>query len=323
MHTPGHARILGFTLIEVLAVVLVTSLVLTAAISFYLNLSRQAVHATESTREVRRASALIDRIASDLEHTLLVKKPKDVDPLSRPWLFVAEGHLSQAGAPLGSDQLKFIRRDSPRTLEGPGSDVAMVAYTVHSSPDGSNLALRRWSRSELPDSLDREFPRADDPASLLIADNLSFFALRFLDETGQWTDHWDSTQLTDSSELPRAVEIEVAFYDRASREHSASPDASSVHYTRLVELPMRPLDLEALLKPPGDPEDLGKRSGPLSTHTIAECIDFSKIDGGKIRGFSASDIAALTAVAQQNPAASFAPYAGAFKGHPAVNPDCR
>ena len=62
----------GFTLIEVLAVVLVTSLLLGATINFYINLTREAAHASENVREVRRASALLDRIAVDLEHTVLV-----------------------------------------------------------------------------------------------------------------------------------------------------------------------------------------------------------------------------------------------------------
>src|SRR5262245_38097256 len=170
----------GFTLFEVLGVVLVTALLLGAAISFFLNLTRQAARASESTREVRRAAALMDRIAADLEHTLLLKKPEDSDPLSRPWLFIAESRYSQTGAERGADQLKFIRRDLPRGSDGPASDLAMVAYTLERSDDGARFELRRWSTSELPETLDREFPSRDDPASLLVADDLVFFALRFL-----------------------------------------------------------------------------------------------------------------------------------------------
>lgn len=316
----------GFTLFEVLGVVLVTSLLLGAAISFFLNLTRQAARATESTREVRRAAALVDRIAADLEHTLLVKKPADADPLSRPWLFVAESRYSQAGAEPGSDQLKFIRRDLPRSSDGPASDIAMVAYTLRRSEDGPNFELRRWSTSELPDSLDREYPRSDDPASLLVADDLSYFALRFLDEGGEWKDRWDSTQLVDSSELPIAVEIEVAL---AAPEGSASDadselDAEPLHYARAVELPLRPIDLEALLNPEeaGNVAENEDEEGGANDKSLAECVDLSKLPTSGIAGLSESDVATLKAAIQNTPAAAFAPYAAALAGHPAVNPDC-
>jgi type II secretory pathway pseudopilin PulG len=319
----------GFTLFEVLGVLLVTALLLGAAISFFLNLTRQAVHATETTREVRRAAALIDRIAADLEHTLLVKKPADADPLSRPWLFVAESRYSQTGAERGSDQIKFIRRDLPRSSDGPASDIAMVAYTLQRSEDGPNFELRRWSTSELPDSLDREFPRSDDPASFLIADDLSYFALRFLDESRQWKDRWDSTQLVDSSELPIAVEIEVAL---AAPEGSA-PDADSeldaepIHYARAVELPLRPIDLETLLNPKEE-ENVAQNQGEeggANGKTVGECVNLSKIPRSGVAGLTDSDIATLAAAVENTPAAAFAQYAAALAGlaaSGAVDPDC-
>ena len=320
---------LGFTLFEVLGVVLVTALLLGAAISFFLNLTRQAVRATETTHEVRRAAALIDRIAADLEHTLLVKKPADADPLSRPWLFVAESRYAQTGEHRGSDQIKFIRRELPRSSDGPGSDIAMVAYTLHRSEDGPNFELRRWSTSELPDSLDRDFPRDDDPASLLIADDLSYFALRFLDGDRQWKDRWDSTQLVESSELPIAVEIEVAL----AAPQGSAPDADSeldaepMHYAREIELPLRPIDLEALLKPE-DEKNVAQNEGEAGAakgKTVGDCINISKIPKGGVSGLSESDIATLAAAVENTPAAAFAPYAAALAGlaaSGAVNPDC-
>jgi len=312
----------GFTLFEVLGVVLVMTILLSTMISFYRNLSQQAARASENTREVRRAAALLDRIAADLEHTLLVRKPAEADALASPWLFVGEGRFGQPGA----DQLKFIRREIPRTSEGPASDVAMVAYTLQRSADGPTFELRRWSTPELPESLDREFPPDDDPASLLLTDDLSYFALRFLDESGEWVDRWDSTQLVDSSELPLAVEIEVGLASASDPDAEALQGEEPVHYVRQVELPLRPLDLEQLLNPGEEgeggenDEDEDGESGDL---TLADCIDFSKVGTGSVPGLSATDISTLSALAQQNPDALFAPYAGALAGHPAVNPECR
>jgi hypothetical protein len=252
-----------------------------------------------------------------------VKKPAEADPLSQPWLFVAESRYPQPGGDRGSDQLKFIRREIPRSSDGPASDLAMVAYTLRRSDDGPNFELRRWSTSELPDSLDREFPRSDDPDSLVVADDLSYFALRFLDEGGAWKDRWDSTQMVESSELPIAVEIEVALAGPEESEADASePAPEPQHYAREVELPLRPIDLEALLKPKDEATNVAQNEGEEAEgKTLADCVDASKLSG-QVGGLSESDLAALQAALQNTPAAAFAPYASALAGHPAVNPDC-
>jgi hypothetical protein len=318
----------GFTMFEVLGVLLVTSILLAAAISFYRNLTHQAARAADSTREVRRAGALIDKIAADLEHTLLVKKPEDADPLSRPWLFLAQSRYSQPGEQRGADQLKFIRRESPRASDGPASDVAMVAYVLERSEDGENFALYRWSTSELPESLERELPRSDDPDSLLLADDLRYFALRFLDEAGEWKDHWDSTELVDTSELPLAVEIEVAL--APPQGAVADPEleqAEPLHYAREVALPLRPLDLEALFdkdKKEGVAKN-GEEGEGAGGKTLAECLVMEKLPMQGAEGLSASDVATLSAALQNNPTASFKQYAGAFAAlaaSGAINPDC-
>ena len=312
----------GFTLFEVLGVILVTAIVLGVAVNFYIDLSRQATHATENTREVRRAAALLDRVASDLEHTLLVRKPDETDPLAHPWLFLAEARYDHGGA----DQLKFVRRERPRSSVGPASDLAMVAYTLALSEDEeAGFELRRWSTSELPDGLDRELPVSGDPDALLVTDGIASFALRFLDDLGEWRETWDSSQLLGSSELPVAVEIEVALLGPDGERRDAF--AELPRYVRQVLLPLRPLDLELLLDPElageGSDEDGGEDEyGDL---TLADCIDFAKIGSGagSVPGLSATDIDTLSALAQQNPDARYAPYAGVLSGHPAVRPECQ
>jgi type II secretory pathway pseudopilin PulG len=322
----AKTRARGFTLIEVLGVVLVTALLLGATVSFYINLSRQATRASENTRTIRRAGALLDRIAGDLEHALLVSKPKETDPLAHPWVFLAEPRLGQPG----SDQLKFVRRELPRSTEGNVSDLAMVAYTLQRSPESENLELRRWETTELPESLDREFPSSDDPASFVVADDLTHFSLHFLDEGGNWVDRWDSSQLVASGQLPLAVEIEIGLADpnRPEREE-LDPTEQPVLYARQVELPLRPIDLETLLNPEdeegedgadedGEDED-GEQDEDL---TLGRCLDMGKLQMSGIAGLSQSDVATLAAAARNNPNAPFAPYAAALAGHPAVNPDC-
>ena len=99
----------GFTLIEVMAVVFLTAIVFGVALDFYVDLSNQSHHASEVTREIRRATSLLDRLAQDFERALLAKTPDAVDPLAHPWLFLGESR----GLGPGADRVKFVARRPP------------------------------------------------------------------------------------------------------------------------------------------------------------------------------------------------------------------
>ncbi|MEM7411916.1 MAG: type II secretion system protein GspJ [Myxococcota bacterium] len=314
----------GFTLIEVMGVILVTTILLAVAINFFVNLSRQATRASENTREVRRAATILDRIAADLEHTILVSKPAELDPLSHPWVFFAESRYGD-----GADRLQFMMRQVPRSTAGPAADLAQVAYTLHRSDDtdGDTFTLRRWAAPGLPDALRLEFPPEDDPNSFVVADDLRYFGFRFLDGGGNWVTEWNSAQLLDASELPVAVEVQVALKNGAPPVDEFGFDDQPRRHVRHVQLPLRPLDLVRLFDPDGDGAR-GTSSGEdgedpdLEGLTIADCIDFNAIDAGGT-GLSSSDISTLEALAQQAGDTPFAPYSDLLAGHPAVSPSCR
>ena len=266
----------AFTLIEMLAVMLLVSILLGVALDFYVDLSRQATRATELTRGVRRAHAILDRVAADVEHAMLVTKPDERDPLAHPWLFLGESLYAVDG----SDRLKFVRRTTPRSTEAPASPLAVVAYTLRPSEETEDAyTLYRWSSPELPDTLDREFPFEGDPADLLLADGLESFAVRFLAGGNEWQTGWDSSQLSESSRLPLAVEIEVAMADDPALSDDEFGD-EAVRYRRRVPLPLRPLDLEALLTPEEEDED-GEGAGEDDIDpslTVADCLDPGDVD---------------------------------------------
>ena len=227
----------GFTLLEVLAVVLLTGLVLGIALDFYVDLSRASNRAADHTRDVRRATAILDRMARDFQGAVLVRKPANVDPLAHPWVFLAESEYSNTGA----DHIKFMTRNHrPRSTGSHESDLAVVSYTVRRTEDDA-LELLRWSSPRLPESLDRSFPFETEDGSALLADGIASFGVTLVDEAGERSSRWDSSQLLDSSELPIAVEIEVAM--------ATDDDSEPVPYRRQVLLPVRPLDLVALLDP--------------------------------------------------------------------------
>jgi type II secretory pathway component PulJ len=229
---------------EVLAAVFLTTVVITAAVTFYINLSSSATRATQTMRRELHASAVLDRLSRDLESASLLTKPNDVDPLAHPWYFVAEGQHAFSGA----DRVKFLSRgQKPRASASHGSDLAQIVYFTERAEDES-LTLYRWLAYGLPTQYPVEYPSAEDERSFVLADGLETFSMRFLGEGGEWAEEWDSTQLVDSSQLPIAVELSLTFRDDAVASDRDGLDEVPVPYAQTVVLSSRPLDLVGLIE---------------------------------------------------------------------------
>ena len=275
----------AFTLLEVLAVVLLTAIVLGVALAFYVDLSRASVRAADGTRSLRRATAVLDRVARDFERVVLVTKPAETDPLDHPWVFFGEARRGGTGA----DHLKFVTRGHvPRSSTARESDLEVVGYSVREAEDGASIELLRFSSPQLPDGLDREVPDDEEEGAALLADGLAGFGVTFLDELGESLSAWDSSSLVQSSQLPTAVAIEVALAD------PDDPEAEPATFRRRVLLPLRPLDLEELLDPnsaaggggeeEGEDDEASARctAGPCGALTVCQALDCSSDVGPSI-----------------------------------------
>jgi type II secretion system protein J len=328
----------GFTLIEVLAVLFLTAIVLGVALNFYVDLSNQSHRASEATREVRRATSLLDRLARDFERTMLVQTPAETDPLDHPWLFLAESRYAEQG----SDRVKFVARRAAdsRSLEA-ASDLSMVSYQLYPRAQDGDFEIVRWSQPNLPERLELDFPLAEDPGAMVLADGVSRFELRFLDDTGEWVQQWNSTQLLDeSSELPRAVEITVALAHTDPETGDALP---SEPYVRRVMLPVRPLDFETLLDPVAYAAAAGEAAGEEEcVLKVSDCVDLAALaaSAGGAGGAGGAPGAAqgLSALRNLSPEEREAVrllnsgnlanlcwdnFKAAYADHPMVNPRCR
>jgi len=285
----------GFTLLEMMGVILIMGLVLGVVTNFYIDVSRASNRASRNTSEIRRATAILDRIARDLESTLLLVKAPEVDPLEHPWLFVAESRNNEEG----SDHLKFVTRNfRARRGDAHESDLALVAYSLELSEDDESFELFRWSSPQLPDSLDRSFPEPDADASFLLADGIADFGLFFIDEDGETSEAWDSTLIADSGELPAWVEISVAMVDPDVEDQLGIDAEDRTYYRRRVRLPVRPIDLAAMIAdeanggagsddeekdtdgdgiPDSEDEDSGNELGDESDIglTLGDCLDLA------------------------------------------------
>jgi prepilin-type N-terminal cleavage/methylation domain-containing protein len=254
----------GFTLLEMMAVVLLTGMVLSVAARFYIQLSNANRAAIERVRGERRTVAILDRLARDLETATLMKRPDDIeDPLSFPWLFLADTE-----GDFGATRLKFATRGRVPHGDVPESDFEVVAYWLAEAPDGS-LDLLRWSHPHLPERLDDTFPRNDDPEVAVLAHGVAEFGVRLLSETGELAAAWNSSQLVQSSKLPIAAEITLVLYpeneDGSLKEEDPNALAADAEpelpTTRWAILQMRPIDLAAQRDPEGADDQAGDEEG--------------------------------------------------------------
>jgi len=271
-----RTRAFGFTLLEVLAVLLLTSIVIGVALDHYVDLNRASQRALNSTRSMRRAVALLDRVSRDLEGAVLVKKPPEVDPLAHPWLFYGESLRDTEGA----DHLKFMTRGRrPYDPDAKESDQEVIVYALrHSETDEEQFQLMRWTSPHLSEDLNRELPADEIDGAMLLTGGIAEFGVTFINETGQRTDQWDSSQVAQSGTLPSAAEIRVALFDPSLAEDEEPPS-----HSRTVILPVRPLDFEELLDPQslvsgGTGElgakllEVGEEAGKDLAEPLAQCM---------------------------------------------------
>jgi len=253
----------GFTLIELMAAVFLTAIVLTLAVNVFMDLSHQADAAVRLVSGARRATLVLDRIATDLERAVLVQRAPGQDPLTHPWVFLAERGED------GAERLKFVTRGRRPRGDADGADLELVTWTLEAASDG-DTELRRSGVPRLPEGLDRDFPSPED--SSLVAENVAAFGIWFLGGDEGRTDEWDSSTLEYSDDLPLAAEIRLAFYRDLETEEIDGP------YSRSVFLPLRPLDLAAILGDnglgggEGEPGEEGEE-GEEGGMSMAECLD--------------------------------------------------
>ena len=269
-------RARGFTLIEVLGAIFLTSVVVTVAVSFFLNMSNASNRALESMQEGLRASIVLDRIARDLSGATLLTRDPSADPYSHPWYFTATSQYTFAGA----DRIKFTTRSQqPRVSNTHGSDLAEVSFFTTEEEDGT-YTLYRWVSNALPLAVDDGFPSPDDERSFVLAEGLGGFSLRFRNADGEWQDEWDSIQLQNSGELPTAVEVQVLLWDADEEAVVEALEGDVPMYTRRVVMRQRPLDLIGMIQEKAEAETAAAAGGNQQDDddgtgggmSIAECV---------------------------------------------------
>lgn len=221
----------GFTLLEVLIAMAITAMLMTAAITTFRAINRTQERVRPETNRAESARVLLDRMERELVSTTLLVKRPFAPRLRHPWVFVGEDRVFGTN---DSDALVFI---TSRPARPPGTEIPPgmrhVTYAVAAAGEADDqLALYRAER-RLPQGMRKQ---VDLRRAVPVVDDIHSLRLRYLAEDG-WRDTWDSTDIAQLDQLPKAVEISVQLYEEL-------PDGSLVEgaeQRRMVPLPIEPL----------------------------------------------------------------------------------
>lgn len=248
----------GFTLMEVMAAVLLTGIVVSIALAFQINLGSSMEGARERLRTERQAVALLDRMARDIAGAYFIVPSQGGQKAAEPWVFVSTRDF--AADDEKSDGLKFITRNyRPRALDEHASDLAVVAYFLNPMPDAPGYELLRWRSPHMPQSYDRSFPSPDDPAVDVVGEGVWHFGVSMIDRDGVEIPEWNSALGGARRGLPMAVRLEISMLDPNWQKQfddgefdadfdEYEPEEEPKVFSKLVDLPLRPLDWTFLAK---------------------------------------------------------------------------
>jgi prepilin-type N-terminal cleavage/methylation domain-containing protein len=248
----------GFTLIEVLAAVVIMAMILTFAFQAYQGISVAYTRVNQGTSRARAAAIVLDRVERELVGAVLVKREDGADPLLHPYFFYASPRMY---AETEGDELRFVTQTPLRSPGSPPSGLALVTYGSAPSQSGPGLALLRQEEA-LPRELAKEIAWTDPQ---IMVDNVASFIARYAAEDGQATEGWDSTGVERLDQLPLSLVLAISLYEEGPEgELVPGPEL-----TRQINLPVRPFRLS-----PDDGSDQAQGEADCGDGvSIGECLD--------------------------------------------------
>lgn len=226
----------GFTLLEMLIAVAVTALLVTVTVQAYLGITAAQERAGAGLDRNRAADVFLDRFERELSAALLIVPAKDEQRRDHPYVFVGTANLAESG---DADGVRFVTTNPARPAGAlRGSGLRLVEYATESTLDFGIQLLRH----EQPLAEGRWADPAGSDASVVL-DEVASFGLSFQrEDTGTWHEAWDSTDVAFLDDLPARVEVKLTLYEPTPEGDWVEGD----EHERTVELPVRPIDIEAL-----------------------------------------------------------------------------
>ncbi|MFQ5459120.1 MAG: type II secretion system protein GspJ, partial [Myxococcota bacterium] len=206
---PGGA---GFTLIEVMVALVITSLVLGMVYSSFSAVMETRERVAASAHMNMTARLVLSRMAREIESAFIVQRAEDAPPESRYTIF--EGSQEEING-LAADRISFTSfAHTKRGMNADESDQSVISYAceVFLDDEGKEeqLALmrREWRRIPPPGET-----QIQEPVAIPIAEGIAGFRLRFMPDGGEWEEEWNAADVRTIDALPVAVEITLSLED--------------------------------------------------------------------------------------------------------------
>ena len=228
----------GFTLLEVLLSVAVTTMLVTAAVTAFQFLNRTRERGVPERARAASARVMLDRLERELSSTILLVKKPFSRRQAHPWIFLGEDRVFGTN---DSAALRFVTRSPARPpgTRGPAG-LSMLTYAVDVIGDSDALGLYRLE-TPLPRRLTKSI---DLTHAVQVMDDVHSLRIRYLGEA-EWRADWDSTDVALLDTLPRAVEISLRLYEGGLPPEQESGDGferePGFEHSRTVMLPVEPL----------------------------------------------------------------------------------
>lgn len=205
----------GFTLIEVLVTLLVTSIMLSAIYTSFVGTVAAKQYSEQVKEAGRTGQAILCLMRRDFEGALLFA-PGEPAMIGK----------STATGSAGADAVDFVTTsDSRRAVDGKGSDYNEVGYVAYAGEDQNGL-LSLYRREDF--FLD-ESPFEGGVLELL-DDSVKGLTFEYLSESG-WVSEWQGEG------LPEAVRITLVLRKKTGQVKDGEPAMRDYNYSTIAVLP--------------------------------------------------------------------------------------
>jgi prepilin-type N-terminal cleavage/methylation domain-containing protein len=203
----------GFTLLELMLAVAILGLIVVMLAQSFHAVATSKLHAEERLSSERSGRAILWQMSNEIRGAVQT-------PLAPSRVLVLGAAKYQGGSPVNTLTVSTLDPGHRRSLDGYGAE-EIVTYAALPNPNHRGwFLLERSQYSGLGSS--------DNPAPIIVADNMLSLKLRYFDGE-QWGQVWNSENMSPGRQVPVAVSIDLSL---------AGPRGEPLAFSTQVTVPM-------------------------------------------------------------------------------------
>jgi general secretion pathway protein J len=226
----------GFTMLEIMIALVITSLVLSMVYSSFSAVMGTRERVGTMSELNMTARLILTRMSREIESAFIAPGTEEIDSDSRYTIFEGTQNFIENRP---ADRVSFTAfAHTKRGIDADESDQTLISYDVEAlveeGSEEEQLALIRRESRRLTPPGKKELHK---PRAIPLAENIQGLRLRYLDPGGAWAEEWDSTKSDTLDLLPAAVEITLTLRDERNFDY----DYVTVVKTRIEPFDRRPI----------------------------------------------------------------------------------